>query len=293
MSTTAWRTFILVCDEGSISAAARLLGYTQSAVSRQVAGLEQEVGAALLERLPRGVRPTSAGTALLPHARLVVGELSRARESVRRATDGAVGVLTLGAVPSAAVDLVPRALRGLRADQPTARCLLRTGLSPDLLELVAAGDLDVAVVTDYPPGLPHRPELVSAHLQDDEMCLLVPADHPLAGGRRRVRLATLSDEVWVEDNPGSERMLVQAAARAGFEPRLELSAGDLLGKLGLVCAGLGVALVPGLLIGGLPPGVVVRRLVDSPRRGVYAVHRARRPRVGVDVLVGALVAAAG
>lgn len=289
MALTAWRTFVEVCDSGSLTAAAQKLGYTQSAVSRQVAALEQELGETLLERLPRGVRPTPAGSALLPHARLVVGEASRGRDAARRARDGDPVVLTLGAVPSATADLVPRALRSLAGG---LRCTLRSGGSPELHELVLAGDLDVAVVTDFPPGLPHERRVVRTRLLEDEMCLLVASDHTLAGGRRRVRLSALADATWAEDNPASERMLVQAAGRSGFEPRIQLEAGDLLGKVALVAAGLAVALVPGLLVPALPAGVAVRRLVEPPTRGVYVVRRAVRPRSGVEELVAALVGAA-
>lgn len=289
MALTAWRTFVEVCDSGSLTAAAQKLGYTQSAVSRQVAALEQELGETLLERLPRGVRPTPAGSALLPHARLVVGEASRGRDAARRARDGDPVVLTLGAVPSATADLVPRALRFLSGG---LTCTLRSGGSPELHELVLAGDLDVAVVTDFPPGLPHESRVVRTRLLEDEMCLLVASDHALAGGRRRVRLSALADATWAEDNPGSERMLVQAAGRSGFEPRIQLEAGDLLGKVALVAAGLAVALVPGLLVPALPAGVAVRRLVEPPTRGVYVVRRAVRPRSGVEELVAALVGAA-
>jgi DNA-binding transcriptional LysR family regulator len=245
----------------------------------------------LLDRLPRGVRPTAAGEALLPHARLVIGEAARGREAVRRARAGDPVRLAIGAVPSATADLLPRALRSLRDEPAAPTCTLRAGGSPELHDLVVAGDLDLAVVTDYPPGLPHDRAVIRTRLLEDEMCLLVAADHRLAKGRRRVRLATLAEEAWAEDNPGSERVLVQAAGRAGFEPRIELQAGDLLGKVALVAAGLAVALVPGLLVPALPPGVVVRRLVDPPTRGVYAVRRASRPRAGVAELTAALVAA--
>ncbi len=134
--------------------------------------------------------------------------------------------------------------------------------------------------------------MVRTHLLDDEMCLLVAADHARARGTRRVRLEDLAEESWAEDNPGSERVLVQAAGRVGFEPRIELEAGDLIGKVALVAAGLAVALVPGLLVPALPAGVVVRRLVDPPTRGVYAVRRASRPRAGIAELTAALASAA-
>ena len=227
---SGWQTFVTVCDAGSLSAAAHTLGYSQSAVSRQVATLEREVGARLLERLPRGVRPTAAGQALLPHARLVVGELGRARESVRRSAAGGPHVVTLGAVPSATTDLVPRALRLFHERRADQRCLLRSGVSPDLVDRVLTGDLDLAVVTDYPPGLPNTRELERTTLVHDEMGVIVPVGHRLGGRRRRVRLVALADEVWAEDNPGSEQLLVQAAGRAGFEPRVELEAGDLFGQ---------------------------------------------------------------
>ncbi len=291
MALTGWQTFVAVCDSGSLTTAARELGYSQSAVSRQVAALELELGERLLERLPRGVRPTPAGEALLPHARLVVGEAARGRDAVRRAREGDPVVLTLGAVPSASADLVPRALRALPEDGP--RVTLRSGGSSELHDLVRTGDVDLAVVTDYPPGLPADRDVVRTRLVVDEMCVLVPPGHQLAGGRRRVRLTSFADDVWAEDNPGSERILVQAAGRWGFEPRIELVAGDLLGKVALVAAGLAVALVPGLLVPGLPAGVAVRRLVEAPTRTVYAVHRSTRPRAGVAQLAAALVDAAG
>ena len=297
MSYAAWLSFVTVCDRGSISAAAAELGYTQSAVSRQVAALEQEMGARLLERLPRGVRPTEAGQALLRHARLVVGETLRARDAVAGALAGRGPSLAVGAVPSATVGLLPAAIRSFVRDVPSHRCTLRSAVSTVLHDLVLTGDLDVAVVTDYPPGLPAARLLRRHLLLEDELCALVPDDHPAAYrvAGDRVPLASFADEVWAEDNPGSERLLVAAAGRAGFEPRLEMEAGDLAGKLALVATGQAVALVPGLLAGIVPEGTVVRRLDDPPVRSVFALHLASptRHRDQVDAFVGALRRATG
>ncbi|WP_460709771.1 LysR family transcriptional regulator [Nocardioides dilutus] len=294
MSYSTWLSFVTVCDRGSISAAAAELGYTQSAVSRHVAALEHEMDARLLERLPRGVRPTAAGEAMLRHARLVVHETSRARDAVAATLAGRGPSLAVGAVPSATVGLVPAAIRSFVAQASAHRCTLRSAMSPALQELLLSGDLDVAVVTDYPPGLPATRLLRRHHLLDDELCAVVPGDHPAATGTRRLDLSRLSDEVWVEDNPGSERLLVSAAGRAGFEPRLEMEAGDLAGKIALVAAGQAVALVPGLMLGTVPDHVVVRRLVDPPVRSVFALHHASpaRHRDEVTAFVSALRAAA-
>jgi DNA-binding transcriptional LysR family regulator len=292
MSYAAWLSFVTVCDRGSISAAAGELGYTQSAVSRHVAALEQEMGARLLDRLPRGVRPTEAGQALLRHARLVVGETVRARDAVASAVSGRGPSLAVGAVPSAVVAILPASIRDFVREMPGYRCTVRSALSTALHDLVLSGDLDVAVVTDYPPGLPAARVLRRHLLLEDELCVLVPDDHPATSrpAGERVPLASFADEVWVEDNPGSERLLVAAAGRAGFEPRLEMEAGDLAGKLALVATGQAVALVPGLLRETVPGGTVVRRLADPPVRSVFALQRASptRHRAQVDAFVDAL-----
>lgn len=276
MSLTPWHTFVEVCRTGSLSRAALALGYTQSAVSRQIAGLERDFGVALLERLPRGVRPTTHGHALLRHANLLVAELDRARISVAAAAQGSPP-LPVGGVPSSMIDLLPRAIAAAAEVLPGHRVTLTVGSSADLEERVRRGGLDVAVVTDYPPGLAPDDQLRRVRIVEDEMLVILPGAHPLAGHpERAVDLAELADEVWVEDNAGSATVLAHAAARAGFAPRTELEVGDLTGKIALVAAGLGVALVPGLLASTLRPEVTVRRLADPPVRTVFASTRAER-----------------
>lgn len=276
MSLSAWVSFVEVCRAGSLSGAAVVLGYSQSAVSRQVQALELEAGVQLLERLPRGVRVTPPGEAFLRHAQVVVSEAARAR--VAASTAGSEVHLALGAVPSAMSGLVPAALTLARDQMPRHRVTLHAGLSADLQADVAAGVLDLAVVTDYPPGLSRDRHLGHIALLDDEMCVILPATHRHAvdDGGEALGLAELADDVWVEDNAGSATVLVQAAAAAGFTPDLGLEAGDLLGKTALVAAGHAVALVPSMLVPALRPDVCVRQLVNAPRRTLYAVVRRGR-----------------
>ncbi|WP_436698553.1 LysR family transcriptional regulator [Nocardioides sp. BYT-33-1] len=276
MTLTAWRTFVAVCRLGSLSAAADELGYTQSAVSRQVASLEREVGRPLLARRPRGVVPTAAGEAFAEHARAAVAATDRALRAAREATVPA-RVLTVGATPSAAAGLVPAALRALG----TTPWSLATGLSVALEELVVSGELDVAVVTDAPPGLPDDDRVVRHLLGADPMRVVVPAAHPLARAAHAAGgsadLADLADAIWVEDNDGSAALLRAAAARAGFAPRIDLAAADLAGKVALVAAGHAVALVPGLLVPALRRDVVAVPVADAPTRRIYASVAAGPP----------------
>lgn len=284
MALTPWNAFVEVCRTGSIRAAAEATGFTQPGLSRQVAALEREVGVRLLDRGPRGVAPTAAGTALLPHARLLVNEARRGREAARAATERPAA-LVLGAVPSATASLVPRALGRLRAAGGPA-CTVVTRLTPELGPMVVSRELDAAVVTDAPPGLPRDPELRATHLGDDEVVVIAATDHPVAT-EERIDLKGLAAETWIEDNEGSEVMLRQLAARAGFEPRISSLADDLLAKTGLVAAGLGLAIVPGLLLPSLRPDLAVVRLRRPAHRGIYLVSR--KDRAGLDDLIEALM----
>jgi DNA-binding transcriptional LysR family regulator len=286
---TAWTTFVEVCDAGSVSAAAANLGYSQSAASRQVAGLERDLGVQLLERLPRGARATPEGLAFLRHARVVVSEAARARSAVTAAAGGQRELVAVGGVPSAIVRLIPQAMSAALEGLPEQRFTLTPGTSSDLEARVVRQELDVAVVTDYPPGLSRNPALVRTRLVKDEMVVILPEAHRHATkSGRRLDLANLAEEVWAEDHPGSATVLAQAAAKSGFTPRIELDAGDLMGKVALVATGHAVALVPRLLLPGLRPDVVVRRLRQAPVRWVYAVIRASRPTAAATAFVAAL-----
>lgn len=270
MQLTTVRTFLAVCRLGSLSGAAVELGYTQSAVSRQVAALERIVGTPLLERRARGVVPTAAGEAFRHHARTVVAESDRAVRAARDART-TTAPLALGATPSAAAGVVPAALRRVRDAHAVVRWTLVTGLTRELTEAVAVGDLDVAVVTDAPPGLPDDDRVDRTPLGTDAMCVIVPEQHPAAAAHGPLPLADFADATWVEDNEGSEALLRTAAARAGFDPRLDVTAADLTGKAAMVAAGHAVALVPGLLGRALRRDVVAVTIEDAPTRGVYAI----------------------
>jgi DNA-binding transcriptional LysR family regulator len=280
MSLTPWQTFVVVCRLGSLSAAAVELGYTQSAVSRQIAALERAAGVRLLERAPRGVTPTAAGEAFVRHALVVVNEAERAVRAAREARSGAARPLAVGATPSLAAGVVPVAMRRLLDEDGPLPWSLVPGLSQELHSKVAAGEVDLAVVTDAPPGLPEDVRLVREPLGTDRMVAIVPLGHPVSG-RGRIHIAELADESWVEDNPGSATLLRQLAARAAVEARIELTAADLSGKVAMVAAGHAVALVPGSLSGALRSDVTPVELIDAPTRGIYAIapQRERHPSV--------------
>jgi DNA-binding transcriptional LysR family regulator len=285
MSLNAWRTFVTVCRLGSLSAAAAELSYTQSAVSRQIAGLERQVGAPLVERHARGIRPTAAGEAFRQHAQAAVNEAERAVRAARDARDGSpVRPLTVGATPSLAAGVVPAAMRRLLDQSGPLPWSLVPGLTGDLHERTVSGELDMALVTDAPPGLPADPRLERQFLGTDEMVVVLPVGHHLAGSGP-TRIEALAGETWAEDNEGSAALLRQHAARAGAVARIDLRSADLPGKIALVATGHAVALVPGVLATTLRADVTTVALVDPPTRGIYAVLPRRDPHPAAPLLL--------
>ncbi|WP_254897803.1 LysR family transcriptional regulator [Kitasatospora sp. NA04385] len=292
----AWlEVFRTAARLGSFTAAGERLGWTQSAISRQIASLEGELGVALFDRLPRGVCLTEHGRTLLPHAEALLERLDGTRRDLAALTGLATGRLRLGAFDSANAALVPAALAAFRAAHPAIAPTLTEGLSGHLLGLLADGSIDLAVVTAY-PGHPYDTDLFELHrLVDDPVLVAVPRTHPLAR-RRRLRLAELAPEPWIAASRHPEATLLAACVRSGFHPRIEYEVAGWTAKLGLVAAGLGITLIPSLAARAARPDLALVPLHpdDTPVRHVHAVvRRGRLPAPAVAAFLPFLRAAAG
>ncbi|MCZ4119698.1 LysR family transcriptional regulator [Streptomyces sp. H39-S7] len=259
----ALRLLVAVADTGSFTRAAARLDYTQSAVSRRIASLEQRSGGPLFERLPRGVRLNPAGHALHHHAVEVLERLARAAQEVAAIHAGQGGTLRVGAFATANISLVPAALRAFQRSRPDIDVIAVEGRSNTLTQRLADGALDLAVISDYPSGLPTAEGVTTTELLRDELRVLLPREHPLAAAAT-VDLRDLRDEAWIQDSPaGRPAILDDACGRAGFTPRKLIRIAEWTGKFGYVAAGLGVALVPALAARAVPAELVLRPL-DNP-----------------------------
>jgi DNA-binding transcriptional LysR family regulator len=262
------RVFTAVARSGSFTAAAEALNYTQSGVSRRIAQLERSAGAALFVRMARGVRLTGAGrmllrhaTQILDHADVVAGEF----DAIRAGTGGR---LSVGAFATANAALAPVTLHTLSRERPELKMTVREDWSPNLLTAVRTGVLDIAVVSDYLSGTISDDGVRLVHLLDDPLFVALPLGHTLAG-HDEVHLADLADEIWVDVRAQQDSgMLAAAAARAGFQPRQDITVASWTGKQSYVAAGLGVMLVPWLLMSALRSDLAVRPVADElgPRR---------------------------
>ncbi|MEV6503658.1 LysR family transcriptional regulator [Streptomyces prunicolor] len=270
LSTVWLRVFLEVARHGSFTVAARVLGWTQSAVSRQVSSLEGALGgAALFDRLPRGVRLTEAGRVLVPYAEAVVASLHGAVRELTALREVAGGRLRFGAFATADAALVPQALAAFRTRHPGVRVSREEGLTPALLNRLASGHLDLAIVSTT-GGVPLEPYELH-HLLDESLYVAVPTGHPLVG-QGPVRLAQLADADWISGSDRPEGTLLDAALRQGFRPRVAHVVAEWTAKEGYVAAGLGVTLVPSLAAGAVRPDVTLLPVLDegAPARAVYA-----------------------
>ncbi|MFF1916995.1 LysR family transcriptional regulator [Streptomyces sp. NPDC058239] len=266
----ALRLLVTVAETGSFTKAAVRLDYTQSAVSRRIASLEKQAGGPLFERLARGVRLNPAGHALHRHAVEVLDRLSRAEHELTVIHAGHGGTLRVGAFATANISLVPAALRAFAQSRPDVEVIAAEGRSGTLMQRLAQGALDLAVVSDYPSGLPSADGVTTEALLADELLVVLPRSHRLAGSGT-IDLRELRDEAWLQDAPADRPMLLaEICARAGFRPRKTVRIAEWTGKFGYVAAGLGVALVPSLAAWAVPSELSLCRLGDlAPRRTIH------------------------
>jgi DNA-binding transcriptional LysR family regulator len=280
-----------VARQGSFSAAAEALSFTQPAVSKQIATLEREAGAKLLERTPRGIQLTEAGQVLIDHTEVILARLSAAEQQLEALQALECGRVRLAAFPSADAMLVPEAIAIFDGRYPDVALSLEEALSDDCLALLRAGEVDLAVVSDYGGQSAWDPEGIELiELADDQMCVALSRDHPLAG-KDVVRVKDLADEIWIEGlNPQCFIPLRNACAAAGFEPKVCFRSTQWLGKQGLVAAGVGVTLIPSLAAGGVRDDIALRPLgPNPPSRKVYAAVLPDSDSCsGVDAMVGVL-----
>ncbi|GGK79764.1 LysR family transcriptional regulator [Planomonospora parontospora subsp. parontospora] len=276
---------------GSVGAAAEALMVTPSAVSQQLAKLERETGATLLERSGRGVRLTDAAGLLADHAERILALVETAEADFEALRGEVVGRLGIGAFPTAARGLLPQALVRLRERHPDLTLRLHEREPERMVREVSRGELDLAVIQDWmnrPLAVPEG--LSRATLFDDIADVVLPVGHPLAG-RAEIELSELSGERWISGSPGTvcHDWLVYTLRAAELEPEITCMADEYPTQLALTAVGQGCAIVPRLGRDLLPPGVRAVPIRPRPIRRIYAVWRsdaARRPaiRAAVDAL---------
>ncbi|WOB26974.1 MULTISPECIES: LysR family transcriptional regulator [Xanthomonas] len=261
---------VAVADEGGFTAAARRCNTVQSALSHQVAKIEETLGARLFERGTRRVRPTAAGEVFLHNARETLRAAERLHEEMAQALGTVRGRLTLGQISSLSTVQVPQLLRQFRTAHARVDVHLRTAMSEALLHDLGEGRLDVALVGVGPQVAVPEQRLL---LHEESLALIVAPGHRFAA-RKRVALAELEDEPMAGLIPGAGvRGIIDAAfEQAGLRQRqqYEVTHADLMREL--VAADLGVGIVPHTMASAMREVATVA-LKERFRFLTYAVWR--------------------
>jgi DNA-binding transcriptional LysR family regulator len=288
------RVLVELQARGTIAAVAEALAFSPSAVSQQLAQLEREVGASLLERAGRGVRLTSAGELLAGHTRIILTQLERAEAELESLQHDITGFLRVAAFQTAAIALVPPAVAMLAERHPGLRVEVVEADPVDSLPALAIGDYDFVVAHHYADVPQTRPaNLDFEDLLEDRMLLALPAKHELAQSKSLTSFRALAEEHWAVGRAGTayEQVVVRTCrSRGGFDPDIRYQSNDFGTLLAFVAAGQAVALVPGLASPASGPDVQLTDFREGPlsRTIVTAVRHGSAARPGVMALRAAL-----
>ena len=255
--------FLAVAEEKHFGRAAKRLGMSQPPLTDQIQTLEQALKVKLFERSRRGTTLTAAGAAILPAVRKFAEQLERLELAVREAATGRRSILTVGAITSAMVEILPPLMAKMRATHPDVTISMREIDSAEAVPLLQSGDIDLAFARlegDLGTGIKLLP------LREDRLAVALPKSHPLVG-RSSIRLALLAEEDFVmfyrRVSPGYFDSLVTACRNAGFSPRIVHEVSSVASQIAFVGCGQGVALIPSAMKKMVPDTVVVRPLAEK------------------------------
>ncbi|MEV0082690.1 LysR family transcriptional regulator [Saccharopolyspora sp. NPDC050642] len=277
-------------EEGTVTATARALYLTPSAVSQQLRLLSREIGAELLQPEGRRVRLTPAAHIVLEHADAIAAEWEQTRADLAAHSGGAVGQVRVGGFATSFGSLLAPAAARLRDSHPRLEVRLRETDIDDSLRLLLAEQADIAILPV--PGTPplDDPRFDQRLLLDDPQDLVVPAAHGFAE-RDSVRLAETAHETWIAPHHDQFQLIEVACAAAGFAPRVAHEAAEWNSVLTLVSHGLGICLLPRLATVSPDHRVVRIPLRDKPapsRSILTCVRRGSRAQPAIDAVLQAL-----
>ncbi|MBK0422046.1 LysR family transcriptional regulator [Leucobacter sp. CSA2] len=268
------RTFLVVMRTGSFAHAAREIGYTSSAVSQQVAALEQAVHATLFERDAHSIRATRAALFLADRTADILHELDSLEADMRGLSADGLHQLRVGCFSAAGEHLLAAGVAHFLRANPGVDIQLDEGEPEEMVGKLRDAQLDLAIVHEYGPATRQRFRGVkTTPILHEELTLLLPERHPYADAES-IPLEALANEDWVSTRAESanDACLLQMAAEAGFTPRISVRGNHCEALQSLVQAGLGIALVPSLSF-RVSARVVPLRIDGAFQRRVVALQR--------------------
>ena len=257
MNLQKYLSFVKTVEYGSFTKAAEILNYTQSGISRMIADLEKEWGVTLLERSKYGVKPTSDGMKLLPYAQNLCADFDKLKMQVDELNGLQSGLIRIGTFSSVATHWLPNIIKEFQKDYPNIDYELLLGDYTEIEEWIHTGRVDCGFLR-----LPTHPDFETIFLEKDRLMAIIPENHPLKDSDR-FPVAALCNEPFMLLEKGAKAEISEIFERNNLTPNVKFTTWDDYAVMSMVESGLGIAILPELILKRVPYRIIVKEL-DVP-----------------------------
>lgn len=270
VSIQKYLAFVKTVECGSFTRAAGVLNYSQSGISRMIGDLEREWKVTLLERGRSGVRLTSEGVRLLPYAKRVCAEYEKLQSEVDEINGLKSGLIRIGTFSSVATHWLPNIIREFQKEYPNIDYELLLGDYTEIETWIAEGRVDCGFLR-----LPVQTELETMFLEQDRLLVILPEDHPLAA-LEKIPLSALCGEPFMLLEKGAKAEVSEIFERSGLQPKVHFTTWDDYAIMSMAESGLGVSILPELILKRTPYRIAARELEIPAYRNIGLAWRGRK-----------------
>ena len=270
MNVLKHMAFIKTVEYGSFTKAAELLHYSQSGISRMISDLEKEWGISLLERNRSGLKLTSDGAKLLPHIKSLCEEYEKLQMQVDDLKGLQSGLIRIGTFSSIATHRLPKIIKAFQKDYPGIDYELLLGGYDEIEDWIAEGLVDCGFVC-----LPTRPEFETVFFERDHLLAVLPQNHRLAKCEK-VAAADLCHEPFMLLEKDAKTVIPEIFERKGLTPQVHFKTWDDYAIMSMVESGLGISILPKLILKRIPYRIVTKELEEPAYRDIAFTLRDRR-----------------
>lgn len=270
MNIQKYLSFVKTVEYGSFTKAAEILNYSQSGISRMIGDLEKDWKVVLLERGKGGVKLTSDGLTLLPYARSLVAEYEKLQMQVDELNGLQSGLIRIGTFSSVATHWLPNIIKEFQKDYPHIDYELLLGDYAEIEEWVIEGRVDCGFLK-----LPTRPDFETIFLEEDKLLAVIPEDHPLADCEK-FPIAALCDGPFILLEKGENSEVSEIFRRCGLTPKVHFTTWDDFSIMSMVESGLGVGILPQLILRRTPYRILTKELDVPAYRSIVLAMRSKK-----------------
>ncbi len=270
MNIQKYMSFVWTVEYGSFTKAAEKLHYSQSGISRMIADLEKEWNVILLERIKGGVKLTSDGLKLLPYAKRLVVEYNRLQMQVDELNGLKSGLIRIGTFSSVATHWLPNIIKEFQKDYPHIDYELLLGDYDEIEEWILEGRVDCGFLR-----LPTHSEFETIFLEQDKLMAIIPENHPLANCEK-FPIGALCDEPFMLLEKGAKAEISEIFEKYNLTPKVHFTTWDDYAIMSMVESGLGISILPQLILKRIPYKIVVKELEVPAYRNIGLALRSKK-----------------